>query len=193
MAQPITASPVESGTRRSAASISDRRRPFRALHETGCFVVPNPWDLGSARYLQQLGFPAPATTSAGFAFSQGLPDSEAALARDRNLGYIADLGAGADVLFAPGLHDPAEIRVLVEGVRPRPVNLLVARDIGPDLTDLAALGVRRVSVGGALALAAWTGVVGAAETLRKGSFAGLAGLVAYGQINDLFAADYRSR
>ena len=56
-----------------------RRRAFRDLHESGCFVVPNPWDVGSARYLQQLGFAALATTSAGFAFSQGLPDAEGAL------------------------------------------------------------------------------------------------------------------
>ena len=56
------------------AAFSDRRKAFRALHERGCFVIPNPWDVGSARYLQHLGFPALATTSAGFAFSQGLPD-----------------------------------------------------------------------------------------------------------------------
>ena len=50
-----------------------RREAFRKLHQAGCFVMPNPWDVGSARYLQHLGFPALATTSAGFAFSQGLP------------------------------------------------------------------------------------------------------------------------
>ena len=67
----------------SAPDLSGRRRAFRLLHDTGCFVVPNPWDVGSARYLQQLGFPGLATTRAGFAFSQGLPDSEHALTRDR--------------------------------------------------------------------------------------------------------------
>ena len=59
----------------SQAALAARRKAFRALHERGCFVIPNPWDVGSARYLQHLGFPALATTSAGFAFSQGLPDS----------------------------------------------------------------------------------------------------------------------
>jgi hypothetical protein len=71
------------------AALAARRKAFRALHERGCFVIPNPWDVGSARYLQHLGFPALATTSAGFAFSQGLPDSgdDAVLSRDRNLAY----------------------------------------------------------------------------------------------------------
>ena len=59
----------------SLAALAARRKAFRALHEEGCFMIPNPWDVGSARYLQHLGFPALATTSAGFAFSQGLPDS----------------------------------------------------------------------------------------------------------------------
>ena len=59
----------------SQAALAARRTAFRTLHERGCFVIPNPWDVGSARYLQHLGFPALATTSAGFAFSQGLPDS----------------------------------------------------------------------------------------------------------------------
>ena len=55
-------------------TIADKRRTFRKLHETGCFVIPNPWDIGSARYLQHLGFKALATTSAGFAFTRALPD-----------------------------------------------------------------------------------------------------------------------
>jgi hypothetical protein len=59
----------------SQAAVAATRKAFRALHERGCFVIPNPWDVGSARYLQNPGFPALATTSAGFAFSQGLPDS----------------------------------------------------------------------------------------------------------------------
>src|SRR5262249_26532450 len=71
-------------------------RAFRALHESGCFVMPNPWDVGSARYLQHLGFPALATTSAGFAFAQGLPDSEAAVSRDLSLAHIAAIAAAAD-------------------------------------------------------------------------------------------------
>src|ERR1700745_2859504 len=98
------------------AAFSDRRKAFRALHERGCFVIPNPWDVGSARYLQHLGFPALATTSAGFAFSQGLPDSGdgGVLARDRNLAYIAsitaavDLPVSADFMAGYGL-DPEDV------------------------------------------------------------------------------------
>jgi 2-methylisocitrate lyase-like PEP mutase family enzyme len=277
------------------AAFSDRRKVFRALHERGCFVIPNPWDVGSARYLQHLGFPALATTSAGFAFSQGLPDSgdEAVIGRDRSLGYISSItaavdlpvsadfmsgyglapedvadsvtrcvatgvaglsiedatgdslsplydlpsavervraarqaidqsgeevlltaraecyhvghpdpfresvrrlqayaAAGADVLFAPGPETPDEIKALVEAVAPKPLNLLVVRDIGLSTEEITALGVRRISVGGALALAAWTGFMRAAEMLRaKGSFAGLASLVPYAEINGLFATD----
>jgi len=274
-----------------------RRREFRALHEGGCFVIPNPWDVGSARYLQHLGFPALATTSAGFAFSQGLPDSDVAVGRERSLSHIAEIAAavdlpvnadfasgygtdpqgvadsvtrcvatgvaglsvedatgdpsaplydqplavervraarqaidqsgsgvlltaraecyhvghrdafresvrrlqayaeaGADVLFAPGVHEAEEIKALVEAVRPKPFNLLVARDIGLRVGDIEALGVRRISVGGALALAAWTGFMRAAQSLKsEGSFAGLADLAPYSDINDFLAADLRTR
>src|SRR6185295_774922 len=83
----------------SQAASAARRKAFRTLHERGCFVIPNPWDVGSARYLQHLGFPALATTSAGFAFSQGLPDSgdEAVISRDRSLAYIASITAAVDL------------------------------------------------------------------------------------------------
>ena len=279
----------------SQAAFAVRRKAFRALHERGCFVIPNPWDVGSARYLQHLGFPALATTSAGFAFSQGLPDSDddAVISRDRTLAYISSItaavdlpvsadflsgygrqpedvfesvtrcvttgvaglsiedatgdlaspmyelsvavervgaarraidrsgedvlltaraecyhvghpdpfreslrrlqayaAAGADVLFAPGPQTPTEIKALVEAVAPKPFNVLVVRDIGLSVQEIAALGVRRISVGGALALAAWTGFMRAAQTLMsEGSFAGLARLVPYAEINGLFAAD----
>jgi 2-methylisocitrate lyase-like PEP mutase family enzyme len=282
----------------SHTALAARRRTFRGLHERGCFVIPNPWDVGSARYLQHLGFPALATTSAGFAFSQGLPDSadDVVVSRDQSLAHIAcitaavdlpvtadfmsgygaepedvaesvarcvaagvaglsiedatgdassslyDLStavervraarqaidrtgadvlltaraecyhvghpdpfresvrrlqayaaAGADVLFAPGLQHPAEIKALVEAVAPKPLNLLVVRDIGLSVREIGALGVRRISVGGALALAAWTGFIRAAQTLRlEGSFAGLADLVPYAEINRLFATDLPS-
>ena len=270
-----------------------RRKAFRALHEEGCFVIPNPWDVGSARYLQHLGFPALATTSAGFAFSQGLPDSsdDLVVSRERSLTHISAIttavdlpvsadfmsgygrapedvadsvarciatgvaglsiedstgdsqsplydlpiaiervraarqaidksghdvlltaraecyhvghadplhesvrrlqayaAAGADVLFAPGAQSVAEIKTLVEAVAPKPLNLLVFRDIGLDVEEIAALGVRRISVGGALALAAWTGFIRAATTLMSdGSFAGLADLVPFADINKLFS------
>jgi 2-methylisocitrate lyase-like PEP mutase family enzyme len=105
--------------------------------------------------------------------------------------YVA---AGADVLFAPGAQTPAEIEALVAAVAPRPLNLLVVRDIGLRVEDIAALGVRRISVGGALALAAWTGFMRAAQTLKsEGSFAGLASLVPYAEINGLFATDLPGR
>ena len=259
-------------------------------------MIPNPWDVGSARYLQHLGFPALATTSAGFAFSLGLPDSDRAVSRDRSLAHIAEIvaavdlpvsadfasgygvqpeevadsvrrcvatgvaglsvedgtgdrstplydlrfaveriraarreidesgadvmltaraecyhtghpdpfpesirrlqayaAAGADVLFAPGVQDMGEIKALVEAVRPKPLNLLVVRDIGVSVNDIAAVGVRRISVGGALALAGWTAFIHAAQALRsQGSFAGLAELVPYAELNALLAAD-RSR
>ena len=256
-----------------------------------------PLGCGSARYLEHLGFPALATTSAGFAFSQGLPDSDTAVSRDRSLRYIADVVAavdvpvsadftsgygvspqdvaesvglcvatgvaglsiedatgdpssplydlptavervraardaidrsGADVLltaraecyhvghpdplpetvrrlrayaggrrgrpFRSGPHEPADITTLVEAVRPKPLNLLVVRDINLSVDDIAALGVRRISVGGAFALAAWTGFIQAAQALKsQGTFAGLANLVPYPVLNDLFAADRPAR
>lgn len=285
--------------RTSQAAFAARRKAFRALHERGCFVIPNPWDVGSARYLQHLGFAALATTSAGFAFSQGLPDSgdDVVGSRERTLGHIAGIttavdlpvsadfmsgygldpsdvtesvtrcvatgvaglsiedatgdaisplydlpiavervraarqaidqsgedvlltaraecyhvghpdplresvrrlqayaAAGADVLFAPGPQHPAEIKALVEAVAPKPVNVLVVHDIGLRVDEIAALGVRRISVGGALALAGWTGFIRAAQTLRsEGSFAGLADLVSYAEINSLFATDLRGQ
>lgn len=74
-----------------------RRSAFRALHEHGCFVIPNPWDLGSARYLRSLGFPALATTSAGYAFSRGLPDADWAVPRDAALAYIAEIVSAVDL------------------------------------------------------------------------------------------------
>jgi 2-methylisocitrate lyase-like PEP mutase family enzyme len=97
--------------------------------------------------------------------------------------------AGADVLFAPGPQPAEEITALVAAVAPKPFNLLVVRDIGMNVDDVAALGVRRISVGGALALAAWIGFMRAAHTLKAGgSFTGLAGLVPYAEVNGLFAA-----
>jgi 2-methylisocitrate lyase-like PEP mutase family enzyme len=74
---------------------SDKRATFRRLHESGCFVIPNPWDVGSARYLQSLGFAALATTSAGFAWSQGLGDG--GVTREMALAHFAEIAAAADV------------------------------------------------------------------------------------------------
>lgn len=98
------------------------------------------------------------------------------------------------MLFAPGPHNPAEISALVEAVHPKPVNLLIARDIGLSVGDIAALGVRRISVGPAMALAAWAGFSRAAQVLKsEGSFAGLANLMPYPEINKFFATDYHAR
>jgi len=279
------------------AALDARRRAFRTLHERGCFVIPNPWDIGSARYLQHLGFKALATTSAGFAFSQGLPDSDLVVTRDRTLAHIGEIAAavdlpvnadfssgygtepsdvadsvtrcvatgvaglsvedatgepeaplydlsvavervraareaidrsgsdvlltaraecyhvghpdalresirrlqayaaaGADVLFAPGPQKPQEIKALVDAVRPKPLNLLVVRDVGLGVGEIASLGVRRISVGGALALAGWTAFIRAAQALRSdGSFSGLADLVPYSEINGFLEADHQAR
>src|SRR5688500_8678315 len=71
-ARPIETTPTRQGR---MAEIDPRVRAFRALHESGCFVIPNPWDCGSARLLEQLGFSALATTSAGFAWSLGRVDT----------------------------------------------------------------------------------------------------------------------
>ena len=78
-------------------SAADKRRAFRKLHETGCFVMPNPWDVGSTLYLQSLGFKALATTSAGFAWTLGLDDG--GITRDMAIAHIAEVSAKADVPF----------------------------------------------------------------------------------------------
>lgn len=98
------------------------------------------------------------------------------------------------MLFAPGPQKPEEIKALVEAVHPKPFNLLVIRDIGLGVGDIAALGVRRISVGGALALAGWTAFMRAAQTLKSnGSFSGLADLAPYAEINEFLVADLRAR
>jgi len=268
--------------------VAERRRTFRRLHETGCFVIPNPWDLGSARLLAQLGFPALATTSSGFAWSLGRPDNhvslEEALAHLRSIaggveipvnadfeggfaiapadvaanvaaatatgvaglsiedstgdaanplfdfslavervraarraiddsgtgvlltarseGFIVgrpDLAetirrltayaeAGADCLYAPGIRTKAEIAAVIQAVAPKPVNVLVGSDFAT-VTELAQAGVRRISVGGALARAAWTGFLQAAKEIGEhGTFTTLARAVPFADINQSFAA-----
>jgi 2-methylisocitrate lyase-like PEP mutase family enzyme len=265
---------------------------FHELHANGCFVLPNPWDVGSAIYLEHLGFNALATTSAGFAFSRGLPDSVTAVPRDLVLdhfreivaatslpvnsdfqngyadepeGVAANVGrcvatgvaglsiedasgnsssplydfalaverikaaraaidasgirvvltarceswlvghsdplrvaldrlvafaeAGADCLYAPGVSRPEEITAIVKAVSPRAVNVLVSK-FNCDLTvsRLAELGVRRISVGSALANVAWGAFMSAARNIRDtGAFDGLAGAAPFAEINDLFA------
>src|SRR6266480_1913028 len=141
-------------------SIANKRQSFRRLHGAGCFVLPNPWDVGTARYLQHLGFKALATTSAGFAFSRGRPDLDDAIRRLR--AYSA---AGADCLYAPGIRTREQISAVVEAAAPKPVNLLVGFASELTVDDIAALGVRRISVGGALARSAWGAFMHAAKTI----------------------------
>jgi 2-methylisocitrate lyase-like PEP mutase family enzyme len=267
--------------------VTARRSAFRSLHASGCFVIPNPWDPGSARYLETLGFPALATTSSGAAWRHARADGEASLedvllhlremvgatdlpvSADFEAGYgvspedvarsvrlavdtgiaglsiedatgdagaplrdiavaaeriraaraaidasgaevvlvgraenfivgrpdledtirrlVAYSDAGADCLYAPGIRTVAEISAVVRAVAPKPVNLLVGSASGLTLQDIAALGVRRVSVGGALARAAWKGFMRTAEEIAKtGRFSGFADAASSMELNALF-------
>lgn len=114
-------------------------------------------------------------------FFVGTPDLDDTLARLR-----AYADAGADCLYAPGVRDPAQIRQLVEAVAPRPVNLLVGWPTDDTVATYAALGVRRISLGGALARAAWGGFQRAAQGLAQGRFDALAGAANGGELNKLF-------
>ena len=267
-----------------------RRSTFREIHASECFVIPNPWDAGTAKYLAHLGFKALATTSAGFAFSRGLPDSSRAVNCDEMLRHIAEIAAatdlpvnadfgsgyndssegvgrnvkrcietgvaglsvedatgrdkdplyefslavervaaaceavkesgtgvlltaraecyltghpnafdealrrleayakaGADVLYAPGVADRDGIGAVVSAVAPKPVNVLMSSDNRLRVSDLAELGVRRISVGSSLARAAWTGFIEAAEKIAEyGSFKGFQNIVLYKTLNDFF-------
>jgi 2-methylisocitrate lyase-like PEP mutase family enzyme len=266
--------------------IGDRCRVFRQLHQSGCFVIPNPWDVGSARTLARLGFSALATTSSGFAWSLGRSDNhvtlEEALAHLRALASAVDIPvnadfeggfavepervganvtmatrtgvagisiedstgkpdeplfdfelsvervraarkaidasetgivltgrsegfivgrpdlretirrltayaeAGADCLYAPGIRNQAEITAVVRAVAPKPVNVLVGSDF-TTVSELARLGVRRISTGGALARAAWTGFLEAAgEIAGRGTFRTLAQATPFDEINQSF-------
>lgn len=264
---------------------------FRAMHESGCFVLPNPWDIGTAVYLHHLGFGALATTSAGVAFARGMPDATPALPLDEMLAHIREIvgatslpvnadfqsgyadepegvaanvkrciatgvaglsiedntgrsdiplydkklaieriraarnaidaakipvvltgrceawlvgqpdplpfaldrlvayaEAGADCLYAPGVCEPDEIAAIVKAVAPKPVNVLMH---GPSatltLSRLADLGVRRVSVGSALARVAWGAFINAARSLAStGTFDAFADAVPFAEINDVF-------
>jgi len=270
----------------SPSAIAARRSAFRELHAAGCFVIPNPWDAGSARYLASLGFKALASTSSGFAWSHARADG--AMARDAVLahlreivsatdlpvnadfesGYgatpkdvaesvrravdtgiaglsiedstgdparpihdlpealarlraarsaIAEAGsdtllvgraenylhgrpdledtiarlrayaeAGADCLYAPGIQSREDIAAVVAAVAPKPVNLLIGSTSAFTLADVAALGVRRVSVGGALARSAWGGFMRAAKAIADhGSFDSFAGAASGAELNAL--------
>jgi 2-methylisocitrate lyase-like PEP mutase family enzyme len=270
--------------------VTDKRRTFHQLHQGGCFVIPNPWDVGSARWLQSLGFKALASTSSGFAWSQGYADGGVPLERvlahlhelveatdvplnaDFQAGFAHDIGeleqnvrlavqtgvaglsiedstadaatplydlataaariravrraidrsggdtllvgraecflvgrpdlgetiarlnayaqAGADCLYAPGIKTRDQIESVVRAVEPRPVNLLLGFPSELSVADIAALGVRRISVGGALARCAWGGFMRAAQLLAgHGSFAGFAEASAGRDLDEFFDED----
>jgi len=267
-------------------TVAEKRAAFRALHASGCFMLPNPWDVGSARYLASIGFQAIATTSSGFAWSTGHADNhvsrdvvlahlgtmveatdlpvnadfengfgvdpagvaesvrlavatgvaglsiedatgddasplfelEVAVARlaaarkaiDESGGDTLLIGraenffagvpdlddtltrlkayaaAGADCLYAPGIQTREQIEAVVAAVAPKPVNVLIGSPSAFTLADLAALGVRRVSVGGGLARAAWGGFMRAAQSLAEGRFDGFVDAAPGAQLNALF-------
>lgn len=265
-----------------------KRDRFHQLHTTGCFVMPNPWDAGSAAMLAQMGFPALASTSAGYAWSQAKADgqlglqatlthlqelaacTELPLNADFESGFADDCetlyhnvqlaiatgvaglsiedstgnpddplrpldkaverlaaaraaiddsgsrvlltgraenffvgrpdlddclerlqayaAAGADCLYAPGIRTVEEIRAVVAAVAPKPVNVLIGWDSELSVEELAKLGVRRISVGGALARAAWHGFLQAARQIaEQGSFSGLAASTPAAELNAGFA------
>lgn len=262
------------------------QRAFHELHESGCFVIPNPWDVGSALLLQQLGFRALATTSSGHAWTLGRSDNHVTLEETlshlravadavdipvsadfeggfavrpedvaknvtqavatgiaglsiedstgnaaaplfdfplaveriraarkaidasgthvlltgRSEGFIVgrpDLGetirrltayaeAGAECLYAPGIRSREDVASVVSAVAPRPVNVLVGSDF-TTLAEMASLGVRRISVGGALARAAWGGFLSAArEIAEHGTFQGLAKAAPFAEVEGFF-------
>ena len=271
----------------SASTIAHRRQAFKQLHASGCFVIPNPWDAGGARYLESLGFKALATTSAGLAWSQGVPDGqldrETVLAHLRGMVAATDLpinadfesgfagdpqgvtesvrlaietgvaglsiedtsgdpsnpirdiddavarlraarraidaaggdtllvgraenflfgrpdlddtiarlkayaAAGADCLYAPGITTREQITAVVAAVAPKPVNLLVGAAGPLTVADIAALGVRRVSLGGALARTAWGAFMRAAQAVAEGGrFDGFAEAASGQALNAVF-------
>lgn len=267
-------------------TIAEKRAAFRALHESGCFMLPNPWDTGSARYLETLGFKALATTSSGFAWSRGYADNH--VSRDDVLAHLREIvaatdlpvnadfesgfgatpaevaesvrlavatgvaglsiedstgdeaaplfpievavermqaarraidetggdtlligraenffagrpdiddaiarlkaysEAGADCLYAPGIKTREHIEAVVRAVAPKPVNLLIGGASDFTLDQVAALGVRRVSVGGGLARAAWGGFMRAAQGLVDGRFDGFKDAAAGNDLNAIF-------
>lgn len=276
------------------ASAADKRKTFRALHESGCFVIPNPWNIGSARYLQGLGFKALATTSSGHAHSLGLADGaetlDMALAHYRELAeetevpvnadfeggfaddpdevaenvrlcvdtgvaglsiedfngneadplYDFDLAlkrvraareaidktgsgvvfcartegfihgrpdldeairrlkafadAGADCLYAPGIKTREQIVAVCKAVAPKPVNFLNSGAFGFTVADLAAMGMRRISVGGTMARVAMHAFIASArEIAESGKFDSFAGVMPNAELNKFFAEDVKKR
>ena len=86
-------------------SRQDKVKAFRALHESGCFIMPNPWDIGSAKLMEGLGFKALATTSSGYAFTRGKRDSVLDVDRDETLARAADIAASTDLPVTADTED----------------------------------------------------------------------------------------
>jgi 2-methylisocitrate lyase-like PEP mutase family enzyme len=275
-------------------STADKRKTFRTLHASGCFVIPNPWNVGSARYLQGLGFKALATTSSGHAHSEGYPDGaqsiEDVLAHYRELAAATDIplnadfengfahdpdevaanvtrcigtgvaglsiedfhgdntaaeplydfdlalkrvkaaraaidkaggdvvftartegfiknrpdieetirrlkafaDAGADCLYSPGIKTREHIEATVKAVAPKAINFLNSGAFGFTVSDLAGMGVRRISVGGSLARVAMHAFIKTATEIAKdGKFDGFAGLISNAELNKFFSNDPR--
>jgi 2-methylisocitrate lyase-like PEP mutase family enzyme len=122
-------------------------------------------------------------------FVAGRPDLDDAIRR-----LVAYAEAGADCLYAPGLTTRAQMATVVRAVAPKPVNVLVSSATDLTVADLAALGVRRVSLGSSLARAAWGAFLRAARDLAStGRFDALADAATYGELNDFFSADVARR
>lgn len=267
----------------NASKWSARRAAFRKLHDSGCFIIPNPWDVGSAKWLAHRGFKALASTSSGYAFSRGRADgaigvdevlhhlrelvaaTDLPVNADFENGHAEDLGgladnvrrcvetgvaglsiedahaggmydfdtavarlraarqaidasggdvmlvgradglfhgqpdmggitrriaafanAGADCLYAPGVATPEQVRAVVQAAAGKPVNVLMGPAAGLGFKALADLGVRRISVGGALALAAWSGFANAVDGLVADRFDGFALTVSHADLGKLF-------
>lgn len=275
-------------------TVAEKRRTFRKLHESGCFVIPNPWNVGSARYLQSLGFKALATTSSGFAHANGFADGEVPLemmlahfreivaatdvpvnadfeggfANDpegvaRNVQLCIDTGvaglsiedatgddknplydfelavkrvsaareaidraggevvltarsegfirgrpdmeetlrrvrafkdAGADCIYTPGIKTREQIEAVVKAAAPKAVNFLNSGAFGFTVSDLAAMGVRRISVGGSLARVAMQAFINTAREIAvEGRFDGFANLITNAELNAFFHDDLKQR
>jgi len=278
----------------ASPSAADKRKVFRTLHEASCFVIPNPWNFGTARYLQGLGFKALATTSSGFAHAHGFADGKVTrdmvLAHFREIAAAADVpvnvdfengfaddpdgvaanvklcietgvaglsiedytgdetdplygfdlavarvraareaidaaggdvlltgrsegfihgrpdmdetvrrlqayaDAGADCLYAPGIKTREQIETVVKAVAPKPVNLLMSAAGSFTVKDIAAMGVRRISVGGTLArVAIHAFLKSAREIAEQGNFESFAGVMPNSELNAFFNADRARR
>lgn len=182
-----------------AATQAERGERFRALHRRpGAFVIPNPWDAGTARMLESLGFEALATTSAGLAFTHGRRDGEMTreetLANAKAIADATDLPVAADLEngFGDAPEDAAEtIRLAGESAESvgKPVNVVIGiKGMAMSIDALAALGVRRISLGSSLSRAALGAFLEAAREIREhGTFSYISDALPSPEANAFFA------